>query len=415
MKNSKNKFKEYTILVPMMANPHFTLIKYALKEYGYNLEILKTNNENIIQNGLSYVHNDMCYPALLVIGQFIDALKSGKYDLDKTALLLPQTGGGCRASNYIFLLRKALERSGFNNIPVLSLNTKHLDDNTLTVPISALILSIKALLYGDFIMCLYNQTRSYELNFGDSLKVHDKAVEWLRDKKFKGKFKDNLTHICKMFNSVKLSNEIKPRVGIVGEIYLKYSPLGNNNLEDFLISKGAEPVVSGLMDFLLYCLRNNIIDSKIYAVKGLIQPVVKYVLGFCVKLQRTMEEVILEHSKFSAPHCFDKLCEVGECIINPGVKMGEGWLLSAEIAGYIEEGINNVVCAQPFGCLPNHIVAKGAMANIRKKYPMANVVAIDYDPGSCRANQENRINLMLMNAKKHISKENVDNKEKLHN
>lgn len=414
MKNSKNKFKEYTILVPMMANPHFTLIKYALKQYGYNLEILTTNNENIIQNGLTYVHNDMCYPALLVIGQFIDALKSGKYDLEKTALLLPQTGGGCRASNYIFLLRKALKRSGFENIPVLSLNTKKLDDNTLTISVNALILAIKALMYGDFIMCLYNQARSYEVNFGDSLNTLNEVVNWLSDKKFKGKFEENLVYICKKFADIKLTSEKKPRVGIVGEIYLKYSPLGNNNLEDFLISKGAEPVVSGVTDFVLYYLKNHLIDGQIYSVKSLTRPIIKYIMNFVLKIQKTMAKVVIQNSSFSAPHTFDKLCEAVEGVINTGVKMGEGWLLSAEIAGYIEEGINNVVCAQPFGCLPNHIVAKGAMANIRKKYPMANVVAIDYDPGSCRANQENRINLMLMNARKHMVKEVVDEKEKIH-
>lgn len=409
MSRKRNKFADYTILVPMMANPHFTLIKSVLKQYGYNLEILTTNNENIIQNGLSYVHNDMCYPALLVIGQFIDALKSGKYDLKKTALLLPQTGGGCRASNYVFLLRKALQRSGFEDIPVLSLNTKKLDENTLIVPINALIQSIKALLYGDFIMCLHNQARTYQINENDSINTVNHCVNYLSKNKFKGKFSENLTYICKKFADIKRNNIPKPRVGIVGEIYLKYSPLGNNNLEDFLIEKGAEPVVSGVTDFILYYLKNHIIDSKIYKINTITKPIIKYILNYVQKLQKTMSDVILQNSDFSAPHSFDLLCKAVNGIIDMGVKMGEGWLLSAEIAGYIEEGINNVVCAQPFGCLPNHIVAKGVMSNIRKKYPMANVVAIDYDPGTCKANQENRINLLLMNAKKYMEK-NSSNK-----
>lgn len=400
MKQKQSKFQEYTILVPMMAEPHFTLIQRVMEDYGYHLEILRHHSPESMQQGLRYVHNDMCYPALIVIGQFLEALESGRYDLSKTALLLPQTGGGCRASNYIFMLRKALQRSGFEHVPVLSINAKKLDENTLTLPAGALFQCAKALLYGDFILCLYNQARSYECTPGDSATVRNEVIQMLSVRHLRGNLRETFIEICKMFQQIPRTHEEKPRVGIVGEIYLKYSPIGNNDLEDYLVSKGAEPITSGLTDFLLYCVKNNLIDEKVYDRKSWLHPIFCHLLLTAQNAQQLMQHVIRTYSDFEPPHTFEEVYRAADGIIDTGTKMGEGWLLSAEIAAYVQHGVSNVVCAQPFGCLPNHIVAKGIMANIREKYPQANVVAVDYDPGACRANQENRLNLMLMNAAK---------------
>ena len=400
MKHTQSKFQEYTILVPMMAEPHFTLIQQVMKDYGYHLEILRHHSPETMQQGLRYVHNDMCYPALIVIGQFLEALESGHYDLDKTALLLPQTGGGCRASNYIFMLRKALRRSGFEKVPVLSINANKLDENTLSLPVGVLIKCAKALLYGDFILCLYNQARSYERTPGDSARVKNDVVQMLSARRLRGNLRENFIEICKMFQSVPRTYAEKPRVGIVGEIYLKYSPIGNNHLEDYLVSRGAEPITSGLTDFLLYCVKNNLIDEALYDQKSWLHPVFCHLLLMARHAQHMMQDIVKTYSNFEPPHTFEEVYQAADGIIDIGTKMGEGWLLSAEIAAYLQHGVNNVVCAQPFGCLPNHIVAKGIMANIREKYPQANVVAVDYDPGACQANQENRLNLMLMNAAK---------------
>lgn len=398
-------FRDYTILVPMMAEPHFTLMVDALNKSGYNFEILSTGFEQVIDYGLKFVHNDMCYPALIVIGQFIEALSSGRYSGRKVAVLLPQTGGGCRASNYVFLLRKALERSGFKDVPVISLNASGIDENTLHVPFGVLMKLVNALFYGDFIRLLYNQARSHEKNKGETKKVYDKAVAFLCDgSRMTHGFRKNIEHIADMFEAVERTDERKPVVGIVGEIYLKYSPIGNNYLEDYLVEKGAEPVTSALADFMLYCMNNTIVDHRVYKTEGISWLLVRPVMDFAVHREKMMNDVIRQRTRFRGSHTFRDIEKARSGIIDVEVKMGEGWLLSSEIASYIEEGIENVVIAQPFGCLPNHIVARGALANIRRKYPVSNVVSVDYDPSASRANQENRINLMLMNARKLLEK-----------
>ena len=392
--------KEYTILVPYMLEPHLSIISSILNDDGFNIEILYSDFETAAQTGLKYVHNDMCYPAIIVIGQLISALKSGRYDINKTALLLPQTGGGCRASNYIYLLRKALTLSGFEQVPVISLNASAMDKNTFRPSVRALIKCVYGVLYGDFIQCLYNQARSHEINRGDSDKCLAEVKEYItraviaRD----GSFEDNLKYIVAGFNKIPLNRTEKPRVGIVGEIYVKYSSLGNNGLEQFLIDNGAEPVVSGLCDFLLYCITNGLIDEKLYNKKVSFKSFTRLAVSFLTGRQKLMQKVIRENSEFIPPHNFYDLVNNTQGIISLGVKMGEGWLLGAEISAHISHGVSNIVCAEPFGCLPNHIVAKGIMANVRQKYPNANLVTIDYDAGACKTNQENRLRLMLMNA-----------------
>lgn len=402
---TKEMKKTHTILIPDMLPIHFRLIASILEKYGYKTELLQNTGRRVVDEGLKNVHNDTCYPALLVIGQFMDALNSGKYDLDRVALLISQTGGGCRASNYIHLLRKALSAK-YPDIPVLSLNFSGLEKDTslkLTLPIAMRM--IFAVLYGDFLMSLYNQVKPYEVNPGDTDKVLDKWQDRLKEI-FNGNgfvhTKKYYRLIATDFSAVKRVNEKKPKVGIVGEIYVKYSPLANNDLNRFLMEEGCEPNVPGLLDFVLYCTVNTINDAAVYDKRTIRTPVFKLAYRVLYKYQKQQIKFLKEfnNGEFMGPHDFEELRKYADKYINQAVKMGEGWLITAEMAALAESGIENIICTQPFGCLPNHIVAKGMSRVIKEAYPDANIVAIDYDPGATKVNQENRIKLMLANAKK---------------
>ena len=397
------KDKGYTILIPDMLPIHFKLIIKIYEKYGYKMELLQNTSRNVIDEGLKNTHNDACYPALLVIGQFMDALKSGKYDVDRVALIMSQTGGGCRASNYIHLIRKAVAAQ-FPQVPVISLNFSGLEKNPAFPMTPAIALRlIYAVMYGDMLMLLYNQCRPYELNPGDTDRL---LARWQHRL---GKLLDKNDYLyptpiykamLNEFAAIPRSSEKKPKVGIVGEIYVKYSPLANNDLNNFLISEGCEPNVPGLMDFVLYCCSDLLNDKDLYDVKN--ARTVAYEIGYKVllKFQRQQIKVIKEHGVFQPPHDFEHLRKCADKYIHQGVKMGEGWLITAEMAALAETGTKNIICTQPFGCLPNHIVAKGMSRVIKQAYPDANIVAIDYDPGATRVNQENRVKLMLANAKK---------------
>ena len=395
------KEKGYTILIPDMLPIHFKLIIKIYEKYGYKMELLQNTSRNVIDEGLKNTHNDACYPALLVIGQFMDALKSGKYDVDRVALIMSQTGGGCRASNYIHLIRKAVAAQ-FPQVPVISLNFSGLEKNPAFPMTPAIALRlIYAVMYGDMLMLLYNQCRPYELNPGDTDRL---LARWQHRL---GKLLDKNDYLyptpiykamLNEFAAIPRSSEKKPKVGIVGEIYVKYSPLANNDLNNFLISEGCEPNVPGLMDFVLYCCSDLLNDKDLYDVKN--ARTVAYEIGYKVllKFQRQQIKVIKEHGVFQPPHDFEHLRKCADKYIHQGVKMGEGWLITAEMAALAETGTKNIICTQPFGCLPNHIVAKGMSRVIKQAYPDANIVAIDYDPGATKVNQENRIKLMLANA-----------------
>ena len=401
--------KDYTILVPNMLPVQLKLITSIMKNYGYNMEVLETEGPQIAECGLKNVHNDTCYPALLVIGQFIDALESGKYDLHKVAVMITQTGGGCRASNYIHLLRKALIKNGMGYIPVISLNFSGLEKNAnpgFKLTPKAFIQVAYGVLLGDFIMHIYNQCRPYEVNKGDC----DKAVDALVRKITKDFEADKFIHyshvkmlyilICKRFAQIPYQDfGSKKKVGIVGEIYVKFSPLGNNNLEKFLLGEGTEPGLAGLMDFCLYCIYNGVIDFQLYGRSVKSAAVMQAVYRFLLDKQKDMIRIIKKDGHFRPMMEFDKVRKLSQKIISPGVKMGEGWLLPAEMVELIEEDVPNIVLTQPFGCLPNHIAGKGMIRKIREQYPHANIVSVDYDPGASRINQENRIKLMLSNAK----------------
>ena len=398
---------EYTILVPDMLPVHFKLIISILKKYGYNVELLQTSTREVVDEGLKNVHNDTCYPALLVIGQFINALKSGKYDVNKTALMLTQTGGGCRASNYIHLLRKALTKE-FPQVPVISLNLSGLEKgSSFSLSLPLLIKVAISVFYGDLLMSLYNQCKPYEINEGETEKVREKWQKRLIpifDKREFLKIEKYCTLILNDFAKIKRRKENKVRVGIVGEIYVKYSPLANNHLEEFLLSEGCEPIVPALMEFVMYCLAGNISDSKLYQYGGKGTIVNKISYKFLYSFQKKFIKAINKHGVFEAPHDFEHIRHLADKYISQGVNMGEGWLIPAEMAALAETGTENIICAQPFGCLPNHIVAKGMSRVIKQAYPDANIVAIDYDPGASEVNQLSRIKLMLSTANTNLNK-----------
>ncbi len=398
--------KEYTILVPNMLPMHFKMIMRVLGNYGYNMELLETEGKHIAEKGLRYVHNDTCYPAILVIGQFLDAIESGKYDPHKVALILFQTGGGCRASNYVSLLRKALAKAGYDYVPVIAFSFGGIEKHSgwkITLPIYLKL--FHALLYADLLMNLQNQCKVYEKNPGDTdlvcekwlakLTSEIKAVNLSGGKKAKEMYKAILDD----FAAIEKVQKPKLKVGIVGEIFVKYSPLGNNNLADFLVKNGAEPVIPGFIDFLLYCIYNVVLDKKLYGFKSFVYSA--YGLGYNIiqKKQKELIDAIREHGVFDVPTPFDKTLTLAKGIISFGAKMGEGWLLTSEMVELYHSGAKNIVCTQPFGCLPNHICGKGMMKPLKEKYPDINIVAIDYDAGATAVNQENRIRLMLSNAR----------------
>ncbi len=398
--------KDYTILVPNMLPIQFGLILKIMKNYGYHMELLTTDGPAIVEAGLKNVHNDTCYPALLSIGQLIHAIESGKYDTHKIALIMSQTGGGCRASNYIHLLRKALQKNGYGYIPVISLNFSGLEDNPGFQLTPQMMIQIAyGLLIGDLIMMLYNQCRPYEKIQGAAQKAVDICSRTVSER-FTGnrlirygEVKRLYQFALDVFSKVPLDTAVKKKkVGIVGEIYVKFSPLGNNHLEDFLVSEGCEPVLPGLLDFCLYCIYNGIIDHELYGRSAKTAMLDKFIYKFVLDKQKDMIALIKKHGRFRAPQYFDDVRKLSQEIIGQGVKMGEGWLLPAEMVELITEGVHNIVCTQPFGCLPNHIAGKGMVRKIREKYPEANIVSVDYDPGASKINQENRIKLMLSTA-----------------
>ncbi len=393
--------KDYTILVPDIFPSHMELLKEIFTMYGYNIAIMHYEGQKVIDTGLQYIHNDMCYPAICSIGQLLYAIKCGDYDSHKVALLQFQTGGGCRASNYIWLLRKALKNMGMEYIPVISLSFSGMEKQSgFKITPAMLLKGIMAVLYGDMLMLLRNQIAPYEKNKGETQRLVDK---WNREliEQFKynkgliGKsVKRNLHNIAEEFCKIKRTGEKKTRVGIVGEIYVKYSQFGNNGLEAFLASENCEFMVPGVLGFVQYCFAGFDIDKEYYggSRKNLFVKIAYKLVG---KLEKYLLDALKDFPEIVAPYEFEHLQELADKVLDRGVRMGEGWLLPAEMAELIEKGYNNIVCAQPFGCLPNHIVGKGVIRTLKEIYPNANICPVDYDSGASKVNQENRIKLML--------------------
>ena len=400
--------REYTILVPTMLPMHFKMIISVLSTYGYKMELLEDSGPEISACGLKYVHNDTCYPAILVIGQFLHALQSGHYDPNKVALILFQTGGGCRASNYIPLLRKALEKAGYGHVPVISFSLAGLEKHPgFRMTVGKLRAMSCAVLYGDLLMTLVNQLRPYETNPGESQALAEAWTRRLGRELGAGakialtRLKRNYRTILADFAKIERAPRDTVRVGVVGEIFVKYSPLGNNNLEDFLVSEGAEVEVPGLLDFCLYCVYNNIQDHRLYRRNSALEYLAaKIAWRFLLRCKRDMIACIEADGHFRAPTPFEETVTLAKDYLGIGAKMGEGWLLTSEMLELARSGAENIVCTQPFGCLPNHICGKGMIKPIKDHNPNVNIVAIDYDAGATRVNQENRLKLMLANARR---------------
>lgn len=408
---TKEMRKEYTILFPMMAEIHFNILKDVLNSFGYNAELLQTTGPEIAQTGLKYVHNDTCYPAILAIGQLIHAVQSGKYDIHKVALLITQTGGGCRASNYIHLLRKALKRANLEFVPVISLNLSGLEKNPgFKLGLKFIRLAVAALIYGDALMMFKNQCEPYEIEKGASQKLVQKWSNYFIERLKRSKDKDlksirkNLNEVAKDFAMIECDRTPKLKVGIVGEIYVKYSPLGNNSLEEFLKQQDCEVNVPGILPFILFKIDNRIEDIKLYGGSLIKKIVCKMLLDYCLKVENILIDITKQYDQFYTYSSYHHLKSLVNGVVGYGDKMGEGWLLTAEMMELTQLGYGNIVCTQPFGCLPNHINGKGMIRHIVELMPDANIVAVDYDAGAVKVNQENRIKLMLSIGREKLAK-----------
>ena len=400
----------YTILCPQMSPIHFEVLKPAFHACGYRFKVLSNDNKRAVDVGLKYVNNDACYPSLMVVGQIMDALLSGEYDLDKVAVIMSQTGGGCRATNYVGFIRRALEKAGMPQIPVISINIAGIETNP-GFKLNADLLSRAAFgaVFGDiFMRCIYRM-RPYEKEPGAVEKVHAKWLKKCQDfvsaKHLNPwKFKKMCKEIIEDFDAIPISDIPKPKVGIVGEILVKFAPAANNHLVELLESEGAEAVVPDLLDFMLYCFYNQIYKAEELGTSRKTAMVSR--LGIdAVEFLRTPARKAFEKSKhFTPPVSIYQLVEYAKSIVSIGNQTGEGWFLTGEMLELIHSGVTNIVCTQPFGCLPNHVVGKGVIKEIRKHYPLANIVAIDYDPGASEVNQLNRIKLMLSTAQKNLKK-----------
>ena len=408
---TKQMRKEYTILCPQMSPFHFGIFEAAFNASGYNLEVLPNDNKHAVDVGLKYVNNDACYPSLMVVGQIMDALLSGKYDLNKTAVIMSQTGGGCRASNYIAFIRRALKKAGMEQIPVISLNLSGLESNPgfkLTLPLIKRI--VYGAVFGDILMkCVYRM-RPYELEKGIVNRKHkiweQRVIAFVTGSSVShGTFKKMCREMVHDFDTIPISDEKKPRVGIVGEILVKFLPAANNHLADLLEAEGAEPVVPDLIDFICYCFYNQNFKVEKLGFKKSKATIANLGLRAIDWLRKTANEALEQSRHFTPAADIRDLAKMAAPIVSAGNQTGEGWFLTGEMMELIHGGVPNIVCIQPFGCLPNHIVGKGVIKEVRREHPEANIVAIDYDPGASEVNQLNRIKLMLSTAQKNLHKD----------
>lgn len=425
---TKEMRKDYTILIPQMAPIHFELLEAAVRSSGYHVELLRKCTQKTVETGLKYVNNDACYPSILVTGQMIEALQSGKYDLNKTALIMSQTGGGCRATNYIGFIRKALKDAGFEHIPVISFNIVGMEKMPgfkLTVPLAEKLL--KMVVYGDLLQKMLTKNRAYEKNKGDTQKVFDIWMEKCKKllaKSTNKEFKQSIYDIVNDFEKIELDTSLeKPRVGIVGEVLIKYHPFGNNYVAEMLEREGAEVILPDFMGFAKFMCTHKITFNNLLNTNKTSAKIMKAAIKLIDILEKDVKIALANSKKGYLPPCdIWHLEEKVKDVLSIGNQTGEGWFLTAEMIEYIEHDIPNIVCVQPFACLPNHVVGKGVIKTIREKFPEANISPVDYDPGASEANQANRIKLLMtvakdnlqakQNRKKALEKENKTDKEK---
>ena len=408
---TKEMKKNYTILIPQMAPIHFELIEAAVKSSGYNVVLLDKCTQKTVETGLKYVNNDACYPSILTTGQMIEALQSGKYDVNKTALIMSQTGGGCRATNYIGFIRKALKDAGFSQVPVISFNIVGMEKNPgfkITIPLMEKLL--KSVIYGDLLQKLLLKNRVYEVNKGETQKLYEK---WLNKSKLlvqnsnSKQFKQSIYDMVNDFEEIKIDTSIeKPKVGVVGEILIKYHPFGNNFVIDVLENEGAEVIMPDFMGFVKFMATHKITFNTLLNIGKTKAKIFKVALKLIDIFEKDLKIALSNSSKnYLLPCDIWHLEEKVKDILSIGNQTGEGWFLTAEMIEYIENGIPNIVCVQPFACLPNHVVGKGVIKTIRSKYPDANISPVDYDPGASEANQTNRLKLLIT-----VAKDNLKNK-----
>lgn len=409
---TKEMREKHTLLCPQFSPIHFELLEVAFKSSGYNLEVLPTVNRYTIEEGLRYVNNDTCYPAIVVVGQIINALKSGEYDLNNTSVVISQTGGTCRASNYISLIRKALKDAGYEKIPVISLSVQGIENNPgLKITLPMINRALMALAYGDMLLKMINRVSPYE-KIKDSTKlVYLKWLDICKNNIVSGSFKEfkNITkEMVNEFDSLEIENVTKPKVAVVGEIFLKYNTLANNNIIGILEKEGAEVIIPDLMYFLLYCAYNQ--KFKYEKLGGNLKSflggrlAIKYIEFYITEMKKSLSN----SKRFIAPQRIEKLAKETDDILSLGNQAGEGWLLTAEIIKLLKSGTNNMICIQPFACLPNHVIGKGMIREIKRRHPYLNITPIDYDPGASEVNQLNRIKLMLSTATKNMEKVEKD-------
>ena len=405
---TKEMKKTYTILVPQMAPIHFELLETAGKSCGYNVVLLRNCTNHTVETGLKYVNNDACYPSILVTGQMIEALQSGKYDPNKTALIMSQTGGGCRATNYIGFIRKALKDAGFPNVPVISFNVVGMEKMPgfkITLPLIERLL--KSVVYADLLQKMLTKNRAYEINKGETKKLFDIWLDKCKKLVVKSSMKDFKSSIYEMvedFEKIELDKTlIKPKVGIVGEVLIKYHPFGNNYVAEKLEEEGAEVILPDFMGFVKFIATHKITFNQLIKTDKTKAKLFKAAIKLIDILEKD-SVIALSNSKkeYLLPCNIWELEDKVKNILSIGNQTGEGWFLTAEMIEYIEHGIPNIVCVQPFACLPNHVVGKGVIKTIREKYPEANISPIDYDPGASETNQTNRIKLLMTVAKDNL-------------
>ncbi len=391
----------HTLLIPDLFPVHMELLADAIRVSGYRVQILRTKGPSVLETGLKYIHNDMCYPAICSVGQQLHAATSGDYDPDTIALLQFQTGGGCRASNYVMALNKALHKLGLDHIPVVTLGFNSLARGSgfrITLPLC--LRALAAMTFGDLLMLLKNQVRPYERHPGDTQQVLDHWYQTLKGTLsaslcVPGKIRSTLRQIAADFAAIPTTAARKVKVGIVGEVYAQYSSFANNGLEEFLQSQDCEYRLPSVLGFLQYCLSGPAVDRTLYGGSSVRAAVSKLLLKLIRAYEADLEEALRPYPQFLAPSPFRQMQTYGKRVLDPGVKMGEGWYLSAEMIELAEHGYDNILCVQPFGCLPNHVAGRGTFRRFQALYPNANLCAVDYDANASQVNQENRIKLML--------------------
>jgi predicted nucleotide-binding protein (sugar kinase/HSP70/actin superfamily) len=394
--------EKHTILAPQLSPIHFQFLEEAFRLSGYNMVILPSKDSGAVDEGLKYVNNDACFPAIIVIGQLIEALKSGQYDLNTTSVMISQTGGGCRATNYIGFLRKALRDAGFEKIPVISLNALGIEKNPgFKMTFELLNKALMGLIYGDLLMTVLYRVRPYERIKGSANKLYEKWAEICRDSlKYADRkvFKGIIREVVKEFENLELVNEIKPKVGLVGEILVKFHPTANNNVVSIVEAEGAEAVMPGFTDFLLYSAYGLDYKYKYLSGSKMSQVLGNVAIKIIEFYRLAYREALSGSYRFEAPKTIKEIAEGASSVVSLGHQTGEGWFLTGEMVELIQSGVKNIICMQPFACLPNHVTGKGMMKELKRVYPGTNIVAIDYDPGASEVNQLNRIKLMISTA-----------------